>query len=207
MIKVLLRQHNELKDKLYNAIYDIVNKQPNKLLRFDLTNGCGGVPCYRWADLEELYKEYSCKALTIFDKELCIYYDETYVDNIDYGSDETLLESGEWETLNNGMFLVMPTLVSIGEVYGDYIVKHLRDLSTEDVVELRKEVNLADEFYDNKFNVPVKEAKEFFDGYLAYIVRTAYSNGDGDLDRNDKINKYDNEKTLIEYYNSYEWDK
>ena len=81
---------------------------------------------------------------------------------------------------------------------GQYML-HIQDLMPPEVIKLREDVTLNSEMaidYSNRFGIDTNEVYYFFDGYLDFLQA---------LDESDAIEKNDNKKNLLDFWNDYRY--
>lgn len=91
--------------------------------------------------------------------------------------------------------------------------KHIKNLTTHQILQLRKEIVLGSIFlhdYENTLYIEPNEVRDFFDSYLDYCETIPNENGDliCDLTNNylSELFKLANkQETLTEYFNTIEW--
>ena len=84
----------------------------------------------------------------------------------------------------------------------------IKDLSKEQLKELRKEIVLNSLFtkdYENSLGVDAHECQEFFDGYVEYLEELENSDYGMGTDISTIIDLYDNDDNLINWFNCIEW--
>ena len=84
----------------------------------------------------------------------------------------------------------------------------LRNLSTEQLYALRKEIVLNSLFlkdYSNSFGIEEKEVCDFFMGYVEYLFEIAEEDLHSDYDFFEIAEHYDNDNNLFNYWLFIEW--
>lgn len=80
---------------------------------------------------------------------------------------------------------------------------HITNLMPSEVIKLREDVTLNSEMaidYSNRFGIDTNEVYYFFDGYLDFLQAL-----DERMDFFDAIEKYDNKKNLLDFWNDYRY--
>lgn len=81
-------------------------------------------------------------------------------------------------------------------------MKHIKNLSTKKLLQLRSEIVLNSDFladYYNDLDIDENEAYYFFDGYVDYLENLAEEDGWTNLSIFDLVKKYDTKDNLRAY--------
>lgn len=89
--------------------------------------------------------------------------------------------------------------------------RHISDLTNEEMLLLSKQIVLNSSYFDNYENtlgVDVREAKDWFDGYMIDVYERAVEDGvtDEEFEKNfyDVIDKYDTDDFLIDRFEDWQ---
>ena len=87
----------------------------------------------------------------------------------------------------------------------------IKDLNTEQILQLRKEIVLNSIFtndYENSFDIPPQQVQDFFDCYIEYC-EDCFIDENFEMENNDYFNLVldfaNDDINLIEYFNTIEW--
>lgn len=82
-----------------------------------------------------------------------------------------------------------------------------REITINEVLELRKEIVLCSLYYadyENSFGVEKHSCFDFFDGYAEFLGELMKEDGISDNEYFDHVGLYDNDETLTEWFYCFE---
>lgn len=89
--------------------------------------------------------------------------------------------------------------------------RHISDITNEEMLQLRKQIAFNSSYFDdyeNTLGVDVREAKDWFDGYMIDLYERAVDDGvtDEEFEKNfyDVIDKYDTDDFLIDRFEDWQ---